>query len=650
MRFHRRYPFLQTWLARSGSDALLCAENLAIARFEPTVQSGGGGGVVDLLFSDGNRIAAVPFLEVTPMMLLEPERTPIVWPEAARALLPSVLNALEAQVVPWLQSMTLAGQLNAEVIRAFPGTLPEGVFDAARAASLLGAAPYTPVLLDCAPYVYAMRFARGNRVHIADPRGASGAALLVSAAQAVRADLQSGEADALARRWFDADVFGELDNAEADVAIYASEIRAPRASNRIALDACPSGAYEVRIAHPVPTDVSISFEPDDSFQARSFGITAPAEPALRERTDGVAAAAGGSSGRILLIVRENAELVPDADVEEAHALGERLASEGFTVRICGPATVAREDEAADLVHVFTLHHAAGMADAVSRYAARGVPVVATACLPLILNDTAATPYLLRSDLAAGDEGALLDRLDLLDLHARKADLTQTIPSEGYAAAIRSLLTHVNAVLVNAEPEEQLIRQTYGYAGPVLQAHPLAARAQSERIAHLTGTLDFAFVHAPLEARTNIPLLARAFAERGIPLVAAGPAFDPEVRRTAGEILGGSFIHIPAPSPGELEGLYRSARLYVDLSWLPSGLSRIARAIACGARVLVSERSHARSIWPSLAAAAPGSISSIRNALGTAWEAPAAQASAPSQPAFLSIIAAYDQAQRSAART
>jgi hypothetical protein len=199
MRFHRRYPFLQAWTSSGDLCDLVTPKNLAIARFEPTMQLMTGGGVVDLIFSDGDAVAVIPLIEVSPQMLLERELTPIMWPAAYSVLPREHLEALETQIVPWLQSLAFARQLNREEIRAFSSRLPHEVFERARAANFLGAASYTQMSQACAPYVYAMRFAQKNkRVRICDANGGTGAALLAARAD-IRADLRSDELNALAK-------------------------------------------------------------------------------------------------------------------------------------------------------------------------------------------------------------------------------------------------------------------------------------------------------------------------------------------------------------------------------------------------------------------------------------------------------------------
>jgi hypothetical protein len=395
-------------------------------------------------------------------------------------------------------------------------------------------------------------------------------------------------------------------------------------------------------------DVLFSFDPEDSSPARTFGVFPPAGAPLRDRFGDGAPPAGGSAGRIVLLVRENWQSAPDADVDEAFALADRLRAEGFTVRVCGPAAALQDGEAPDMVHVFTLHHAGELLEAVERYASFGTPIVATAGLPRILNDTVGTPYMLMAGFGLADEITILDRLDLLELHARQAAFTESEPRQGYADAIRSLLRHVAVVLVNAEAEEQALRNTYRYDGSVLRAAPMAPSAEPVRITHLTGDRPFAFVHAPIERSTNILLLARAAAACGIPLVACGPTTEPVVQRTAAEMLGADFIHIAQPANGELESLYRTARLFVDVSWMPRGLSRIARAVACGCPALVSDRSHALSLWPDMTGAPPGTFSALQEALARLWAAPHPVRAKSGADAFLSVVSAYAQAQHTRA--
>lgn len=636
MRFHSRYPLLQCWLPRERE--LMRADSLSVARCEPTVSEGvHGGAVLDLVFSGAGHTAVLPFVMVQAPFLVQRERTPLIWPDAARVLGADVLLALERLLIPWLQSRTLARQENEEIVRNFRPS-DEGSFEAARAAGLLGAARYGDLMPAFSPYVYAARFCAQRTVGIQDACGANGAAMLAARAKDVRADLCTPERNALAGAWFGIDIFGEI-AADYDVAVApaGSTLRAGVA--RIALDSNEEEARIVHVASAVPTDVLVSFDPEDAPVARTFSVRALVQPEIRARESAAPrAAAGGSSGVILMLLREGFDNEPDADADEARELASRLRAEGFAVELRSPSAL-ESDLRVDLVHAFGLADP-GVPPVLQAMRGKGVPVVANTALATVPQEAAWGPNLLSAVYGrAADDAMLAEYLELIGLRKLSTETpVQPVP-------LGRALEYVDVAIAGAATEEAQLRDDYAFRGEVVRYAPSfeGATNPAAEIASLAGTAPFALAHAPVDWRTNSPLLARIAASHGVPLVLAGPAVSLSALRAALQVAPELITHVPRPSQAHLEALYRSARVYIDLSWAPLGLGRIARAAASGCRLLLSRASHAAQVWPSAAQADPGSVDSMSSAFGQAWNAPQPPLPPNGPDLFSAAIFAYSRA-------
>lgn len=646
MRFHRRHPYLQHWLRDGNAATIVTEETLAFARLEPTLAGASGAAALDLIFSGGDAITVVPFIDVEPEMLLERERSPLIWPYACNMLSTGVLAALEERIVPWLQSLTLARQTNAEAVRAFDSAFHD-VFQAARDACFLGAAPYADVFAAAAPYVYAARFADGARVSVRDDRGGTGAALLGARAN-VCADLLEPQRNALARHWFGSPLFGEAPE-DADVGISRSGCAPVRARITLTLDDAAGDSRTVTLARPVPNDVLLSFDPEDSAPAGEFGVRVAEPSPLREWSGAPAdIPAGGSAGRILLLLREDWHSAPDADTDEALALAARLRAEGFTVRVASP-TQLPAGEPFDLVHAFTLDRAPEMSPTLERLRAAGTPVVATANFARTSLEAAWGPSLLRGVFAQKRDEAELEEFCSLIRARAIADDTQgpqdPQPFPGYDDAVRNALAHVNALLVGSAAEEAYVRERFGFMGSCVQTMPYCPPAEAVSPDAFAGTGDFVLVHAPVDWRAGVPLVVRAAVSQNLPVVVVGPPVDGFAYRALLELGGDLVRHAPRLDDAEMEGLYRRARVYADMAWAPYGLSRLARAAASGCRLAVSRQSRAAELFSNVRVADPADEASVAAALSGAWHgAPAGPALAGQQP-FLAIVSAYAAAQQ-----
>lgn len=639
MRFHKRYPLLQLWLDLPQAREIMNADSLSIARFEPSVHQGvHGSAMLDLLFCGGQVIAVLPNVEVVSAALLERERTPLVWPDAARVLGYDVLAALERRILPWLESYTLARQANEELIRRFSDALEAGCFEAARRARFIGAATYTESMAALAPYVYAERLCVRRTVAIADPYAATGAAMLSTRLARVRTDLGDAATNDLACRWFGRDIFGAPETA--DVTISTAARGLPAAAIAITLDYAPDGARKVSVASPVPADMLISFDPEDAPPIRTFGVKSEMEAQLREvRCEADTLPSGGSSGSILILLRDGFERASDADVDEARGLAARLQAEGFSVVISSPSTIAPEQRA-DLVHVFGIRTASAANSTLARFRAAGVPVVATVPLSRSAQGEDWGPQVLQACFARSrDESVLEERLELLEL--RKLDV------EFPAARVPGALTNVDVAIVSCASEAAYLREALGFRGEIAISEPYltAANEAPLGIAGIVPAEPFVFVHAPVEWRTSLALLVRAAANLGMPVVIAGPTVEADALRSAQVYAPERVIHFPDPTEGEIAALYRSASVFADVSWASRGHYRIARAVASGCALLVSHQGFAGEVWPKATTADPGSVPSLAAALERArGQGASGEVSKPGQ-AFSAVIFAYAKAQR-----
>lgn len=625
MRTHRKYSPLTCWRDQSQLEDLVDLRHLAAARLEPIVRGLRGGCMLDLVFCAGERVAVVPFIEIAPEMLVQREASPFVWPhEAAQAVSEDAAAGVESALLPWVESLTLARQLNAETVRFFGDAAARELFAAAREAAFLGARPYADVLKDAAPYLYAVRFAENRRICVRDPQGACGSALLSRHAREVRADLGEARRNEVAQRWFGKALFGALDaNASYDVAICPARHDAAEADVRIVLDG-PRGedGAIVEVATPVPTDVMLSFDPQDAPICRTFSVHVRTPQTLRPSLLAPGSqASGGSAGRILFVMRDDYARVPDADTDEAEALASLLRAEGFSVDLA-PASAALP-AAYDLVHAFTLARVNELAAPLAAAQSAGTPVVLTPFLQDVSAQGAWGTGIMRALLrVAADETDLEDNLALLEqrrLEGPGLSAKRQEPVPGYDAAVRTALQRAGAVLTASAEEERLVR-AFGYTGLVMRCGPCLPAREAASAQTCAGTGDFVFAHAPLEARSNLLLLVRAAIAARVPLIAAGPVVEPEYVLALREQADERVVILAEPDAATAEALYRRARVYADVSWAPFGTHRALRAAASGAAVVAAKGGPVPSvlgnegIWE----ADPASQASIAIALGDAW--------------------------------
>jgi len=620
MRYHDLHPMLALWRDPVLLRDAVAAETLVAARFEPTMRQGNGTGILDLTFSRAGRVAVVPFVQIDQAMLAEPENPPLIWPEAARAALDdAVVEAIEAVLLPWLHARFLGRSLNDEMARTFG--VDDALFETARACGFLGAAPYERVLVAAAPYAYAARFAAGRSVYASDePAGASGIALLARRAGPIRASLGSAAADAVAQRWFGRPAFGEGAFEERyDVVVAPAGAPVPRSTTRIVLGG--DGAAKIVVARPIPSEVMVSFDVEDSEPAGSFAVEAPVAELRRPIGGAQPAPIGGSGGRLLFALRDDWSRAPDADVDEALALAERLRGEGFDVEVRASGSV-RDLARYDLVHVFRLTSVADHDALLGRAREAGLPIVATPHL-----DDVTVEGIWGAGMSAGlhrvaADGLVDEHRSLFERRILRAEGLEPAGSEpfpGYRDMLARDLARCDALVVSGIAEERLARSLGygGYVGPVGPA--VDAFAPVAETGHLTGD-GFIFAHAPVGMRSNHLTLARAAMAAGLPLVIAGPVIEADYLALLRERTDERVALIAAPTPGELAALYRRARVYADVAWVDPGSARSARAALCGASLVLGRSCPAVEQWGCAWAADRVVMASVAVALTGAWAA------------------------------
>jgi hypothetical protein len=387
----------------------------------------------------------------------------------------------------------------------------------------------------------------------------------------------------------------------------------------------------------------ISFDPEDAPPIRSLGVRVLQELPVRNVAElqdtGVS---GGSSGAILMLMREDFERVPDSDTDEARALAERLEAEGFAVKLA-PASTLAGDRRVDLVHAFGMRALGEGRGLLEQMHARGVPIVASPSISRFQQEERWGPQVLQAVFArSADDAMLAERLELVE--------RRRLNTDSAAAQTGPLGNVIDVALVSCEAEALHLRERCGFTRETVCGLPYLRAIDGEigNVAAVTGSAPFVLVHAPLEWRSSIVLLVQAAVKLGLPVIAAGPTIDVDVLRAARSLAPDLFIHIPRPTAPELTALYRSARVFSDMSWAPSGLHRVATALASGCAVVASQSSYAAQTWPEgVFEADPGSQRSVATALDRAWRAarPAPVDAYNASSAFSAVISAYALAQR-----
>jgi hypothetical protein len=631
MRTHRTHEILAPW---STARAVLDPARLAAVRIEPVLRQRRPAFALDFSLHDGNGgMTVIPLVIADPAAVVERDREPLIFPHATPGD-DAFARALADRILPHLERLVLSGEQVAEHVVTFA---PAPEFEAARAAGCFGAAPLRDALTRLAPYRYARRFARGRSVRIDAPDAVGGWALLravgtVSVATARR--------DGAALAWY-----GEApvaNDAHADVAIVAADADARDAACVLRLDHGPdraSGAHLVEIVDPLPLDVGIVFDPAEGPVRRWFAVERAPEPAARAVPDLTYRAAGGSAGRIAVIVgRSDALRRPSADTDEARALVAAFGAEGFDAIL---AESPDELDGADLVHVMGTREGRRARLIVDAARRRGIPAAVHA-----YDEDAAHGGWWGAEVTrfcfeyGADDYDVATYLALLAKRAVSVgDARGDVPFAPADAAVddaAAALRDAAVVFAATEEEADAIRYRTGRTGTIVVVPPVAAPAAPLPVGCLTGADPFVLLHAPIGPVANALLVARCAAVAGIPLVVTGPVLDASYLALVREFGGPGLVVLPGePAPGIAAGLRAAAGVVVDPGWVGEGGSRLAAAALAGTRLALADRR--RFDVPGVAPRRfdPADATALTRALGEAWDE---ALRAPARPAPETVAA------------
>jgi hypothetical protein len=618
--------FYQT-LAAWGSplerlSGMASAQTLAVARFETVFWENTAIALLDLTFAERARTAVLPGVAIDTVKLAQNEGTACFWaPAVIAALGDARLDELEAAVTPWLRTLVRGRATSGESIRRYQ---PCEAFEAARDRGDLGAAPLGRVLAGVAPFAFARRFASGARVDIRSTHAARGAAVLRSLATEIAfADDPAGSA------WFGITTHALSRGADLAIVESFADVPAdvPDVIVRTVTGATPPPWRRIAIPEPVPMDWPLTFDETDAPATGYFAVCAAAREPHARRNAERPRAATGSSGRIALLLRADAYVADDADVDEARELATLLQSIGIDARLF---IDDREVSAfrPDLVHVFAGHGEPAWYGAAARLRAFAVPYVVS-LEPLAeyaLWEERAMSFL--SNVVDGDQRERFRSFFVrrsLTLPPGEPDVA---PSADYVrrsdAETGELLRGAAAVLVAGDGDR--IRERFALpaslavreAGTLLAPEPEDGEARA-----FVPNRPFAFAHGPVVPRNHVLSLIDALRGSDVPLVIAGPISDVLYgARIARAALDG-VITIADATGGELAALYRRATLFIDPSLRPAGTARVARAALCGAFPLVPARSPLARLVPYVATYDSVDRRTIRAVVETALSDPAA---------------------------
>ena len=614
MRIHERFSTMWPLQSVDTVRELLTVENLVAVRLEP-VYSLRFEAYMDALFECDGAWLVVPMLRVDGVSIMVPENPPVTWPARLAAFNGPEIDRIDMRIVPWLRSVAAGRLVNDEQVRFFRDT-PElrAAYDRARSLGLLGATPYPKVMYSIGPAVYALRLARDGRVALRGPNAANSAAILSTVADRLDVDCSDFE-----RKWFTGIEFGSI-NLGANYACFIGPRSAPVEARYCVFDdgTVKAGERKIELVEPLPTDVMMSFDPQDGPVARTFAVT-ECGVVVRSLPFTEPAVAGGSVGRVALVVREDAERFPDTDFDAANAICVRLRAEGFDARVTIPSHV--DVASTDIVHVFGLRHGPPMVELLAAMEAANVPLVVTS----YADDRA-------GEAVSGASGSLLiprvssDVITFYDFVGafEKRKISNLNKGAWYDEVSATLLRRAAIVMVAAPAEVVFLRERFGYFGPtILAPESVPLMSPTAEIGSLVGSDEYVLIHAPLEARCNQVFAVLAAQRLGLPLVLLGPIADIEFYRYVNEVSGPLICQLrdETLTEREIAGLYARARVVADVSWSARGLDRLARGAAFGAALVAPSSGYAAEVWTSLGCCVidPGSLDSIVEGIRTAWE-------------------------------
>jgi hypothetical protein len=612
VRTHRTHELIAPW---STGTPVLDAARLAAVRIEPVVRQGRPVLALDLYLTDGAGGTVIPLVLVEPAVVIDRDRDPLIFPHGTPGD-DAFASALIERVLPHLEQIVLAGDPVVEHVVRFA---PAPAFDAARAAGCFGAAPLRDALVRLAPYRYARRFTRTRTVRIDAPDAVGGWALLRDSGTIGVAPARRTAAELA---WYgDAPIAGE----RTDVAIVGADADAGDVACVVRLNAAADDAVRFRAAvvEPNPLDVTVAFDSVEGSERRWFAVERAPEPPLRRVPDLSYAAAGGSTGRIAIILgRADGASHPSADTDEARALAAALCAEGFDAGLVESLDAL---SGADLIHLVGTRDGRRARAVVDAGRRTGVPVAVHAH-----DEDAAAGGWWGAEVArycfeyGDDERDVRSYLAMLARGAvavgdARADAPYA-PPDAAAGDAAVALRDAAVVFAATEGEAAAIRARTGRRGPIAVVPPLAPVAAPSPVGTLAGADPFVLVHAPIGPLGNQLLVARCAAEATIPLVLAGPVADASYLERVREFGGPGLIVLPGePSPGTAAALRAAAAVVADAAWIGEGGARLAAAALAGARLALAGRRRFTVPGVEPRRFDPANASALTRALGEAWD-------------------------------
>jgi hypothetical protein len=619
MRYDGASESLRFDSGSSDKSAIMRASNLAYARFETTI-SHRVEGLLALIFESPEGMAIVPWIALDGVMLMEREVSPLVWPSWMRWLDPQECDAIEARVEPWLFSRVLARLENDSGDRFFEASqaLRERV-SYARGAGWIGAASSNDVLSSIAPHRYAWRFSRGANALVKGAGAANGGALLSRRASSTTIVLEDTDAVNNARVWFDRDCFTAKTPAQRWDVYIGPRDPGVDAATRIYLGGdATADELRVPIAKPLPLGIMVSFDLDDAPEIGAISVSTRAQLG-RSSTIVEPQSVGGSTGRVALVVREDARAGADADTDAAEMLQAGLTREGFSPSIVTPSHF--DGSAYDLVHVFGYRYAGTIIEQLEVARSRGVPIILTPYADDARDESRTQSNNVMSALAGSFDETVRGEY-LTALAHRKLISSDQVPDLDLVPVLR-LFELAGAACVTSAREEERIRAAFAYSGAVARVPAYAQRiAESIDVSAFVGGDDYVLVRGPLDWRSNQYLIARAAASVGLPLVVCGTVADALCYLKTCEALGELGMWLPSAGlrAEQERALVSRARVVADVSWSGAGLHRLATAAATRCALVASTNGYARDVWgDAVAMADPASVESIAGALRLAWD-------------------------------
>ena len=646
MRTHRVFPALQAWSWRADLlRELASGEHLVAARIEPVTRGREPTAFLDLHFSDGERAITIPLVYVDIAQLDVREADPLLFPHSVLGTLTDArAKEIVDRVLPELERRAIDGGFRIEEVLRFGDA---SRFAVARERGFFGAAPLATSLPRIAPAIYAKRFSVGKHVVAYGPDAFELGAFLSGAGTPC---LVIGD-DPVARAWYGE--FGAADTSQS----YDLAIGTGPAPVSAATHVCVGGGGSGRaiaLEVPVPADLMVAFHAMAA-DAGHFTVATTREPYTRLAPDvALSAPVGGSAGRVAIVVRPDAALVPDADTDEAVALAQALGREGFAVEVVSSID-GLDAFLPDLVHLFGVRPGA-FARRVAQWASDARKTLAVHAYHEAPADggywgALVSPYCFSY---SGDDRSVSTYLDLLMRRAVEVDGIG--PNMKYAPPVMGLpdsehvLGMADVVFVNSERELRAV-EPYRKRRPTFVVAPIPLIAVApEPVGTLVGSDPFILIHGPIGPEGNQLMVARGAASVGAPLVLAGTIDDPRYAERLREFAAAQLQILDEPSPALTMGLYRSAAVIADASWIGRGHSRLATAAALGASVVSSRARWVDLLGNESRTVDPADLNSIARGIGEAWdnainreesiEAAASFARERMAAAAASIVAAY----------